>query len=130
MSVEFEEVSEFSKDLKKLKKFRSLCGDVERFKKSLTVQLPGELPGTERISGLGKDVKLPIYKVKNFRCTDLHGKGSRSGIRIIYAFIQDSNKIILIQIYYKGDNQDNHDKERILKYCNSKSASYILHKTC
>jgi mRNA-degrading endonuclease RelE of RelBE toxin-antitoxin system len=79
--------------------------------------LPGELPGTVRISDLGDSIKLPVYKVKHFRCSDLKGKGSRSGIRIIYTFIRNKNKIVLIQIYFKGDNQDNHDKERILKYC-------------
>ncbi len=126
MNVEFEEVQEFSKDLKKLKRFRSLHDDIYRFKMSLDVQLPGELPGTERISNLGKNVELPIFKLKHFRCLDLKGKGSRSGIRIIYTFVQKKNKIVLIQIYFKGSNQDNHDKERILKYCDNRSTFYIL----
>ena len=87
MVIEFEEVLEFSSDLKKLsKKFRSLNKDMETFTKALAAVFPGVLPGTKRISDLGKNVKFPVYKVTHFRCSDLKGKGSRSGIRIVYAF--------------------------------------------
>jgi len=78
-------------------------------------KLPDHTPGTFEISGLGANVKAPIYKVKHFRSRDFRGKGSRSGFRIIYAHIQHTNKIIFIEIYHKS-NKSNHDVERIKKY--------------
>lgn len=115
--TEFLQVDEFQKDLKKLnKKFKSLNDDLKNnFCDVLEAELPNHLPGTIQISGLGEDVKVPIYKVKHFRCKSLKGKGSRSGIRVIYAYEWDEDKVTLIEIYYKNKKQ-NHDKKRILKY--------------
>jgi len=45
----------------------------------------------------------------------LKGKGAHSGIRLIYAFFEDSGTIDLIEIYYKGD-KENEDRERVRKY--------------
>jgi hypothetical protein len=41
--------------------------------------------------------------------------GVQSGIRVIYAYFEEKDKIELIEIYYKGD-KENEDRERILKY--------------
>jgi hypothetical protein len=38
-----------------------------------------------------------------------------SGIRVIYAYQEEENKVEFIEIYYKG-NKKNEDGERILKY--------------
>lgn len=117
--TEFEELPEFSRDLKNIsKKYRSIYQDLGVLKKALTVKNPYGVPGTERISGLGAGVSLPIYKVRHFRCASLKGKGSRSGIRVIYAFKEDEDKIIFIEMYHKND-QSNHNRERILMYFNS-----------
>jgi mRNA-degrading endonuclease RelE of RelBE toxin-antitoxin system len=113
--TEFLEVDEFSKDIKKLnKKYKTLFDDLETFKKALEAVLPNHSPKTVQIPGLGKDVKVPIFKVRRFRCKYLGG-GSNSGIRVIYAYEQDEDRITLIEIYYKGD-KDNEDRRRILKY--------------
>ena len=56
-----------------------------------------------------------IYKAKKFACRSLKGKGVQSGIRVIYAYFEKEDKIELIEIYYKGD-KENEDRERILKY--------------
>jgi len=56
-----------------------------------------------------------IYKAKKFTCRSLKGKGVKSGIRIIYAYFEEEDKIELIEIYYKG-NKENEDRERILRY--------------
>nr|QNO43679.1 hypothetical protein FICJDHNH_00019 [Methanosarcinales archaeon ANME-2c ERB4]QNO43966.1 hypothetical protein AECFJODE_00019 [Methanosarcinales archaeon ANME-2c ERB4]QNO50640.1 hypothetical protein PPJMCGDE_00011 [Methanosarcinales archaeon ANME-2c ERB4] len=114
--VEFEAVPEFPKELEKLsKKCKSLNGDFGNFKKVLTKTMPNHVSGTVRISGLGENVKIPIYKVKHFRSIDFKGRGSRSGFRIIYAHIQNSEKVIFIEIYNKN-NKTNHDERRIKKY--------------
>lgn len=114
--VEFEAVPEFPKELEKLsKKYKSLHKDFGNFKKVLTKTMPNHVSGTVIISGLGENVKIPIYKVKHFRSRDFKGRGSRSGFRIIYAHIQNSEKVIFIEIYHKN-NKTNHDEGRIKKY--------------
>lgn len=56
-----------------------------------------------------------IYKAKKFTCKSLKGKGAASGIRIIYGHYEKEDIIEFIEIYYKGD-KENEDRERILKY--------------
>ncbi|MCS7123738.1 MAG: hypothetical protein RMJ17_04215 [Candidatus Aenigmarchaeota archaeon] len=74
----------------------------------------GYLPAIVRITGL--KVQTEIYKVKHFRCKDMKGKGSHSGIRIIYAYLPEQNKIEFVEIYYKEKDDIDCDKERIKKY--------------
>jgi mRNA-degrading endonuclease RelE of RelBE toxin-antitoxin system len=115
----FLKVPEFDKDLKKLsKKYSSLPEDLENLINAMKSVLPEQLSGVERISRLGSGVTIPVYKVRNFRCKTLQGKGSRSGIRVIYAqdCSEDSNDtILLLEIYYKG-NKENEDRDRITQY--------------
>lgn len=112
----FEEVSEFSKDVKKLrKKYRSIDDDLVIFKKALKSNLPNQLPGIVRVCNLGQDVKNPIYKVRYFRCKTLKGKGNKSGIRIVYAYEETEDRITFIEMYHKN-KKENEDKHRILKY--------------
>lgn len=117
--TEFEEAPEFTNEIKKLqKKYKSLYDDLEVFKKALRL-LPDTTPGSRRVSGLGQNVKIPIFKERGFRCKYMK-KGSRSGIRIIYAYEEKENKVTFIEIYYKG-KKSSHDKARILKYFEEKS---------
>ncbi|MEA2104843.1 MAG: hypothetical protein U9P79_09430 [Candidatus Cloacimonadota bacterium] len=69
--------------------------------------------GVFQICNLGIDYPQ-IYKARKFACRSLKGTGSRSGIRIIYAYYEKEDKIEFIEIYYKGD-KDNEDRERIIK---------------
>ncbi|MCL7476286.1 MAG: hypothetical protein SCH39_03880 [Methanosarcinales archaeon] len=78
-----------------IKKYKHLEEDFERFKKALEINQPQQIRGTFRISDLGINVKIPIYKVKYFRSQDFKGKGSKSGFRIIYAHMNEENKILL-----------------------------------
>ncbi|MBN1455818.1 MAG: hypothetical protein JW945_06185 [Methanomicrobia archaeon] len=120
--TEFFQVNEFEKDLKKLrKKYRTIDKDLEVFCKALQAELPNHLPGTVQISGLGEEISVPLYKVRHFRSRDLK-RGSRSGIRIIYAYQSDMNEVTLIEIYYKGD-KEKEDLERIKRYFISKPAT-------
>jgi mRNA-degrading endonuclease RelE of RelBE toxin-antitoxin system len=119
--TEFLQVDEFAKDLKKLrKKFRNIDKDLEVFIKALKSEFPYQLPGTVQISGLGEEISIPIFKVRHFRSRDLKG-GSRSGIRLIYAYNSKENEITLIEIYFKGD-KENEDQDRIKRYFTSKPA--------
>jgi len=56
-----------------------------------------------------------IYKAKKFACRSLKGKGVHSGIRVIYAYFEEEDKIELIEIYYKGD-KDKEDTNRIRRH--------------
>ncbi|OGS21066.1 MAG: hypothetical protein A2252_04010 [Elusimicrobia bacterium RIFOXYA2_FULL_39_19] len=57
---------------------------------------------------------MTIYKAKKFACRALKGSGANSGIRVIYAYDEAQDKIELIEIYFKGD-KENEDKQRINK---------------
>jgi hypothetical protein len=118
--LEIVSLQEFDKDIKKLKKkYRTLEKDLERF---LLAQVyihhieKHDVKGLYRIPGLG--IKEPkIFKATRFSCQSLGG-GSYSGIRVIYAYTEkenDRDKVTLIEIYYKGD-KENEDRDRIRKY--------------
>jgi mRNA-degrading endonuclease RelE of RelBE toxin-antitoxin system len=108
---------EFEKDLKRLlKRFRTLEEDLQIFintELNLYHKLKKDREGVFPISGLG--IEHPqIFKGKKFACRSLKGKGVQSGIRVIYAYYEKEDKIELIEIYYKGDKQ-NENRERIIK---------------
>ncbi len=117
MFSEIVNLPEFDKDLKKLlKRFGTLEEDLRVF---ISTQLNlyhkqgmdnrGVLP----ISGLG--IAAPkIYKAKKFACRSLKGRGVGSGIRVIYAYWEDKDRIEFIEIYFKGD-KENEDRDRILR---------------
>ena len=111
-------LKEFQKDFKKLKKrFRTLDNDLKTFinaQLKLFHKLKIDNQGIVEISGLGLEYPT-IYKVRKFACKSLKGTGSRSGVRIIYAFYPDLDKIEFIEIYYKGD-KEKEDRKRISNY--------------
>jgi len=107
----------FSKDLKKLlKRYRSLEEDLEVFIKAQLFsfhKLQIDNHGLFPINNLGFE-SPQVYKAKKFACKSLKGKGAKSGIRIIYAYIPEYDELFLIQIYSKND-KENEDRERIKK---------------
>lgn len=111
--IEFDELSEFKKDLKNLlKKYRSLNEDLEVVKLDLNDE-PGESPPFSfRIDNLG--LTTCIIKVKKIACKALKGRGVNSGFRLIYAHFPEEEKIIFIELYHKND-KENEDRQRILK---------------
>ncbi len=121
--MEFSYLDEFNKEFKKLlKKYRTLEEDFDLFKERiLTYRENGtgkflfwRSPGIVRISNLG--IETEVYKIKHFSCRALKGRGSRSGIRIIYAYFPDDNKVEFVEIYYKERDDTDCDKERIKYY--------------
>jgi mRNA-degrading endonuclease RelE of RelBE toxin-antitoxin system len=117
----FKEISplpEFEKDTKRLlKRFKTVEDDLEIFiEKQLFLyhKLKVDNRGIFQITGL--PVENPkVYKAKKFACKSLKGKGVQSGIRVIYAYQEEKDQIVLIEIYFKGD-KSNEDKKRILEY--------------
>jgi hypothetical protein len=117
MFKEVTRLPEFEKDLSKLlKRFKTLEEDLDNFiKAGLTAYHKLEIDngGIVRIPDLGFD-QPKIFKAKKFTCRSMKGKGVQSGIRVIYALFEE-DKIELIEIYYKGD-KENEDKKRIIKH--------------
>jgi mRNA-degrading endonuclease RelE of RelBE toxin-antitoxin system len=117
----FREISrlpEFERDLKKLsKRFRTLEDDLEIFVKTelkLYHKLDIDNKGIFQIPSL--QIEEPkLYKAKKFACRALKGKGVQSGIRVIYAYFKEADKVEFVEIYFKGD-KENEDGERILKH--------------
>ena len=63
----------------------------------------------------GNSDKVQFYKVKKFACKSLKGRGARSGIRLIYAYLPVKKHVVLLELYYKGD-KENHDPTRIKSF--------------
>lgn len=110
--IEFDEISEFNKDLKHLlKKYRTLKEDLEVVKLDLNDE-PGESPPFSfRINNL--NLETCIIKVKKIACKALKGRGVNSGLRLIYAHFPDEKKITFIELYHKND-KENEDRKRIM----------------
>jgi len=115
---QIEEILEFQKDFKKLyRKYRTLNTDFKRF-----IETPLESYHHMKIDAKGifkirelASLGFSIYKAKKFRCETLKGKGVESGIRIIYAYHVDEDRIVFIEIYFKAD-QENESHSRIEEY--------------
>ena len=113
-----EQLDKFKKDLKKLlKRFPSLEEDLDSLVKAQLIayhKLNIDNHGIFPIENLS--IQNPkIFKVKKFACKSLKGKGVHSGIRVTYAYFSVEDRIEFIEIYYKGD-QENEDRERIKNY--------------
>jgi mRNA-degrading endonuclease RelE of RelBE toxin-antitoxin system len=110
--IEFGELADFKKDLKYLlKKYRTLNDDLEIVKLDLNDE-PGESPPFSfRIDNLG--IETCIIKVKKIACRALKGRGVNSGLRLVYAYFPDEEKIIFIELYHKND-KENEDRQRLL----------------
>jgi len=116
--ITYKNTSGFDKDLKRLlKKFRTLESDIE-IAKTNAIELFHlkniDNDSVEQIPNFCSD-ELKICKVKKFACKALKGRGVQSGIRIIYAYHVSTNTIDFIEMYFKGESE-NEDKEKIKQY--------------
>ena len=111
--MNFDELAEFQKDLKALlKKYKTLNEDLNVVKKVLEVLPDQRPPFSFRIDNLG--VETCIIKVKKIACKSLKGKGVNSGLRLVYAYFPEQNKITFIELYHKMD-KENEDRKRIIE---------------
>ena len=111
-------ISDFEKDVKKLlKRFRSLEDDLKIFTNAQLIAFHKchvDNHGIVVIPGL-KMHAYTVFKARKFACKSLKGKGVHSGIRIVYAYSPKEDNIIFIEIYYKGD-QENESRDRITQF--------------
>jgi len=116
--IEYNETDPFQKDLKRLlKKYQTLEDDLETAKRNAI-----ELYHLKRVNNQSVfpiqgfcSETIQICKIKKFACKVLKGRGSKSGVRVIYAFHCQICKVDFIEIYFKGE-QANEDRERIKEY--------------
>ena len=111
-------VPEFEKDLKRLvRRFASLEEDLQVFIRVAMNAFHKQNVDSRailQISDIG--IHSPkIYKAKKFACKTLKGKGVHSGIRVIYAYHEEEDRMEFIELYYKGD-KESEDRARIIKY--------------
>ena len=117
-TISYGQTREFQKDFKKLlKKYRSLEKDLELVKIAAI-----ELFHLKKINNLSVfpipgfcTEEILVCKIKKFACRALKGRGSKSDIRVIYAFHIKTRCVNFIEIYFKAD-QKNEDRERIKRY--------------
>lgn len=110
--MKFERLPEFETDVKALlKKYRTLNDDLAEVKVILKKRPDERPPFSFRIDNLG--IKTCIIKVKKIACRALKGRGVNSGLRLIYAYFPDEQKITFIELYHKND-KEMEDRKRIL----------------
>ena len=112
-------VAEFEKDLKKLaRRFASLEEDLQVFiKVAMNVFHKQNIDSRAILQIPEPGIRsAKIYKAKKFACKALKGKGVQSGIRVIYAYHEEEDRIEFIEIYYKGDKASE-DRARIVRCC-------------
>ena len=110
--MQFKTLPEFDKDLKRLlKKYRSLQSDLEVVKTILKAKPNERPPFSFRIDNLG--INSCVIKIKKIACDSLKGRGVNSGLRLIYAYFIEEQKIVFIELYHKNE-KENEDRQRIL----------------
>lgn len=119
--MNYNETEEFKRDFKKrLKKFSSLKEDLntnKRYRIELFHCKEVDSKSIFEIQGAGNTDELKFFKVKKFQCKSLKGRGAKSGIRVIYAYFPIEQKIVFLEIYFKGD-QENENRQRIVDFIN------------
>ncbi|HEX2935590.1 MAG TPA: hypothetical protein VHO72_09585 [Bacteroidales bacterium] len=109
----FNELAAFTKDVKDLlKRYRTLNDDLDVVKKVLEVVPDERPPFSFRIDGLG--ITTCVIKVKKIACKSLKGRGVNSGLRLIYAYFKEEQKIIFLELFHKND-KENEDRKRIME---------------
>ena len=88
MTMNFNEVPEFAKEFKRLiKRYKSLSGDLEEFKRVITVE---PLGNSKHFNVITRNDRCTVVKARLF-CRYLKG----SSLRIIYAFHCNNLRLIL-----------------------------------
>lgn len=110
--MKFEELPEFSKDLKALlKRYRTLNDDLGEVKTILRKKPEERPPFSFRIDNLG--IETCVIKVKKIACKALKGRGVNSGLRLVYAYFSTYQRIVFIELYHKNE-KEHEDRQRII----------------
>ena len=113
--INYKTLPEFDKDFKALlKRYRTLESDFDTFKKyTIETFYEQKTPTTAFVSVEGFcGEKYVSNKVRKFACKSLPGRGSQSGIRIIFVWQEALRLVTFVEIYFKGDKPEE-DRERL-----------------
>lgn len=106
--MNFNELPEFQKEYKRLgKKYKSLANDLKEFRNVVSVIPFGN---SKHFNVITQNEVFCIVKARLF-CRYLKG----SSLRIIYAYCGQEQRIEFIELYFKGD-KENEDRARIEDY--------------
>jgi hypothetical protein len=107
----FNKLPQFEKEFLKLsKKYRSLPEDLEKLEKLIALEPTGI--GTNFVT-VHHSEEVKIIKTR-LACRSLRGRS----IRIVYAYHQKTFTFVYIEIYFKGD-KENEDRRRVDDYIKS-----------
>lgn len=107
----FDKLPEFEKEFSKLsKKYPSLAEDLKKFEKLVTMNATGF--GVNFVT-IHHSEKVKLVKAR-LACKSLRDRS----IRVIYAYHNDTITFVYIELYFKGD-KENEDRERIAQYLKS-----------
>jgi len=118
MKVKYNAINLFQKDFKRLfKKYRTLDDDLETAKRDAIELYHVKNINNQSIFSIQGfcSEEIQICKIKKFTCKALKGRGAKSGIRVIYAFYCQNYRVDFIEIYFKGE-KENEDRKRIREY--------------
>ena len=106
-----EALEAFQKDIKKYqKKYATLAGDIDLVKKVILVH-PQVRPPFSYILQTDQTGSA-VIKVKKIASRSFKGRGVQSGFRLVYAYFEKEERIVLIELYHKS-KQVNENRERI-----------------
>lgn len=104
----FNATLEFRKEFKRLfKKYKTLDDDIEKFKEIL-LSSPTGIGNNFTIISFSPSIKIVKARMA---CRTLRNRS----LRIIYAYFVQEQRIEFIELYFKGD-EENEDRERIKEY--------------
>ncbi len=104
----FNFLPEFEKEFKRLfKKYKTLRDDLEKFKNVLE-SCPAGVGKNFIIIHSSETIKIIKARMS---CRALCDRS----LRVIYGYFQQEEKIVFIEIYFKGE-KENEDRERIKDY--------------
>jgi len=106
--MNFNELPEFQKELKRFnKKYKSLPDDLQEFCNVITAVPLGNGKHFNIIT------QTEVFSIIKARLFYRYLKGT--SLRIVYSYFEQEQKIEFIELYLKGD-KNNEDRERIKEY--------------
>ncbi|GHT38698.1 hypothetical protein FACS189437_00120 [Bacteroidia bacterium] len=96
-----------------LKKYRTLGNDIDYVRKVLNIKPDARPPYSFRIEGLG--ISTCIIKIKKIASDSFKGRGVNSGLRLIYAYFEEEQRIVFVELYHKNE-KENEDRQRITEH--------------
>lgn len=112
----FDELPEFKREFRRFaKKYKSLSGDIEQFRNVVSAAPLGN--GGKHFNTLFQGGHVCVIKAR-LSCRYLKG----SSLRIVYAYAEGEERVDFIELYYKGD-KENEDKGRVDRYLKGRAAA-------